>query len=135
MTAIRAELGGLCIGDDNEPSHLLLEKACQTGETNTLKYFEPSSCTSRSQEVQGSSKTKEVSFEGGSLIIKDTDDKLIAPTSSEMQFLFAMNRRGVAFKFARLMTFEQHSTFFPSNAVWLPPGRSFLSSTARRQTS
>ena len=47
-----------------------------------------------------------------------------------MQFLFAMNRRGVAFKFARLMTFEQHSTFFPSNAVWLPPGRSFLSSTA-----
>ena len=111
MAAIRAELGGLCISDDNEPSHLLLEKACQIGETNALKYLEPSSCTSRSQEVQGSSKTKELSFEGGSLVIKDKDDKLIAPTSSEMQFLFAMNRRGVAYKFARLMTFEQHSTW------------------------
>ena len=111
MAAIRVELGGLCISDDNEPSHLLLEKACQIGETNTLKYLEPSSCTSRSQEVQGSSKTKELSFEGGSLVIKDKDDKLIAPTSSEMQFLFAMNRRGVAYKFARLMTFEQHNTW------------------------
>ena len=111
MAAIKTELAGLSICDDNEPSHLLLEKACQIGETNTLKYLEPSSCTSRSQEVQGSSKTKELSFEGGALVIKDKDDKLIAPTSSEMQFLFAMTRRGVAFKFARLMTFEQHSTW------------------------
>lgn len=30
------------------------------------KYLEPSACTSRSQEVQGSSKTKELVFEGGS---------------------------------------------------------------------
>ena len=52
-----------------------------------------------------------MSFEGGALVIKDKDDKLVAPTSSEMQFLFAMTRRGVAFKFARLMTFEQHSTW------------------------
>ena len=52
MAAIKAELAGLSISDDNEPSHLLLEKACQMGESNTLKYLEPSSCTSRSQEVQ-----------------------------------------------------------------------------------
>lgn len=53
MAAIKAELAGLSISDDNGPSHLLLEKACQIGESNTLKYLEPSSCTSRSQEVQG----------------------------------------------------------------------------------
>ena len=46
LTAIRAELGGITISDDYEPSHLLLEKACQISETNTLKYLEPSSCTS-----------------------------------------------------------------------------------------
>ena len=109
MTAIRQELGGLTISDDYEPSHLLLEKACQITESNTLKYIEPSACTSRNQEVQGSSKTKELSFEGGSLVIKDKD--VVAPTSSEMQFLFAMVRRGVAFKFARLMNYEQHSTW------------------------
>ena len=85
MAAIRAELGGLCISDDNEPSHLLLEKACQIGETNTLKYLEPSSCTSRSQEVQGSSKTKELSFEGGSLVIKDKDDRMRILTQKKIQ--------------------------------------------------
>ena len=102
MNAIRAELGGLCLADDYEPSHLLLEKACQIQESNTLKYIDPASCTSRSQEVQGSTKTKELAFEGGTLVIKDKDDKLVAPTSSEIQFLQAMTRRGIAFKFASL---------------------------------
>ena len=111
MNAIRAELGGLCIADDYEPSHLLLEKACQIQESNTLKYIDPASCTSRSQEAQGSTKTKELAFEGGTLVIKDKDDKLVAPTSSEIQFLQAMTRRGIAFKFAKLMTYEQHTTW------------------------
>ena len=84
MNAIRAELGGLCIADEYEPSHLLLEKACQIQESNTLKYIDPASCTSRSQEVQGSTKTKELAFEGGNLVIKGKDDKLVAPTSSEI---------------------------------------------------
>ena len=43
------------------------------------------------------------------MIIKDKDDKLVAPTSSELQFLHAMTRRGIALKFAKLMTFDQHS--------------------------
>lgn len=109
MQTIRPELGGLTIADENEPSHVLLEKACQIHETNNLKYLEPSMCTSRAQEVQGGTKTKELAFEGGSLVIKDKDDRLIAPTSSELQFLNAMTRRGIAFKFAQLMNFEQHS--------------------------
>ena len=84
MQAIRKELAGVMITDENEPSHALLEKACQVFETNTLCYLEPSSCTSRSQEVQGGTKTKELAFEGGSLIVKDKYDKLIAPTASEL---------------------------------------------------
>ena len=109
MNAIKLELGGLSISDDNEPSHALLERACQIFETNTLKYLEPAICTSRAQEVQGGTKSKELSFEGGSMIIKDKDDKLVAPTSSELQFLHAMTRRGIALKFAKLMTFDQRS--------------------------
>ena len=54
-----------------------------------------STCTSRTQEVQGGTKTKELAFEGGSLIVKDKDDKLVAPTASELQFLGAMTRRGI----------------------------------------
>lgn len=109
MATIRAELGGLSISEENEPSHILLDKAVQIYETNTVKYLEPSVCTSRSQEVQGGTKSKELSFEGGALIIRDKDDKLIAPTSSELHFLQAMTRRGIAMKFARLMTYEQRN--------------------------
>ena len=105
----QSELGGLLISEENEPSHLLLEKACQINEANSLKYIEPAACTSRSQEVQGSSKTKELGFEGGALIVKDKDDKLVAPASSEMQFMYAMASRGIAFKFAKLMSYQQHS--------------------------
>lgn len=128
MAAIRVELAGIMISDENEPSHALLEKACQIFETNTLRYLEPAVCTSRSQEVQGGTKTKELAFEGGSLIVKDKDDKLVAPTSSELQFLNAMTRRGVSMKFARLMTFEQHTmwTSFLLQALQRepPPGYS-----------
>ena len=53
----------------------------------------------------------ELAFEGGALVIKDKEDKLIAPTSSEIQFLQAMTRRGIAFKFAKLMTYEQHTAW------------------------
>ena len=67
MDAIRSELGNISIHDDNDPSHALLEKACQIYETNALKYIEPSAATSRSQEVQGGTKSKELCFEGGSL--------------------------------------------------------------------
>ena len=45
------------------------------------------------------------------MVVKDKDDKLVAPTASEIQFLQAMARRGIAFKFARLMTYEQHNTW------------------------
>lgn len=45
------------------------------------------------------------------MVVKDKDDKLVAPTASEIQFLQTMTRRGIAFKFARLMTYEQHNTW------------------------
>ena len=71
MAQIRRELAGLQIFEENEPSHHLLEKACQINDTNTFKYIEPSACTSHSQEVQGGTKTKELAFESGSLVLKD----------------------------------------------------------------
>ena len=45
MATIRAELSGISISDESEPSHNLLEKTCRIHETNSLKYLEPSACT------------------------------------------------------------------------------------------
>ena len=128
MGMIRAELGGIDISEENEPSHTLLDKACQIYEHNAVKYLEPASCTSRSMEVQGGAKTKELVFESGSLVVRDKEDKTQAPTDSEMKLHFAMVRRGIAFKFARLMSFEQHckwvSFLFSSMQRDAPPGYS-----------
>ena len=62
MQAIRNELTRLSITEDSEPSHSLLERACQIHETNTLKYLEPSACTSRSQRSAGLDQDQGVGF-------------------------------------------------------------------------
>ena len=49
MAAIRTELAGVMIAEENEPSHALLEKTCQIYETNSMQYIEPAMCTSRAQ--------------------------------------------------------------------------------------
>ena len=126
MAAIRVELGGIDVSEENEPSHALLDKACQIHDNNSVKYLEPASCTSRSMEVQGGAKTKELAFESGALVVRDKEDKTQAPTDTEMKLHFAMVRRGIAFKFARLMTFEQHckwtSFLFSAMQRDAPPG-------------
>ena len=109
MRTLRMELTGLDIQEELEPSHALLERACQLNETNNLKYIEPSVCTSRNMEVQGGTKAKELAFEGGALVVRERDNKLQVPTDTEMKLNNAFTRRGIAFKFARLMNYEQHS--------------------------
>ena len=126
MRTLRNELTGLDIQDELEPSHALLERACQINETNSLKYIEPSVCTSRNMEVQGGVKAKELAFEGGALVVRERDNKLQVPTDTEMKLSNAFVRRGVAFKFARLMNYEQHSRWiaflFSATQRDLPPG-------------
>ena len=128
MRTLRLELTGLDIQEELEPSHSLLERACQINETNNLKYIEPSVCTSRNMEVQGGTKAKELAFEGGALVVRERDNKLQVPTDTEMKLSNAFARRGIAFKFARLMTYEQHnrwiSFLFTATQRDLPPGYS-----------
>lgn len=109
MADIKRSLGGIRIVDECEPSHNLLDRCCQIHETNSIKYIEPATCTSRSVEVQGGVKTKELAFEAGALVMRDKEDKTQVPTTTEMQLHYALLRRGIGFQFARLMTFEQHS--------------------------
>lgn len=128
MRALRAELAGLDIQDEHEPSHALLERACQINETNNLKYIELSICTSRNMEVQGGTKSKELAFDNGALVVRERDNKLQVPTDTEMKLNNAFIRRGLAFKFARLMNFEQHSKWvaflFSATQREMPPGYS-----------
>ena len=110
MDALRAAVVGVSISGEHDPAHCLLDKACQMYETNTLKHLD----------------LRELTFERGSLVLKNQEDKLVASTDSEIKVHYAMIRRGLAFQFAKLMSHEQHcqwETFlFESLHRETPPG-------------
>ena len=108
MEALRAAVLGVSISGEHDPAHCLLDKACQMYESNTLKYLDLASCVSRTLEIQGTTKSRELTLEKGSLVLKSPEDKLTSATDSEIKVHYAMIRRGLAFQFAKLMSHEQH---------------------------
>ena len=126
MVVLRAAVVGISISGEHDPAHCLLDKACQMYETNTLKHLDLSTCVSRTLEIQGTTRNRELTFERGSLVLKNQEDKLVASTDSEIKVHYAMTRRGLAFQFAKLMSHEQHcqwETFlFESIDRETPPG-------------
>ena len=125
MEALRAELRGIDIRGELEPAHGLLDKTCKMFDDNTIRWLEPSTCISRSMEVQGATKARELTLEKGALILK-SDDKQTCSTDSEIKLHYAFTRRAVALAFARIMTFQQHSAWetflFESLHREVPPG-------------
>ena len=128
LEALKTQLGGIGITGEHEPAHSVLDKTCAMYEANSIKYLELSSCISRTNEVQGATKSKELTLEKGSLVLKHGDDKLTSPTDSEIKVHYAMVRRGISFQFAKLMSFAQHAeweTFlFEALHREAPPGYS-----------
>ena len=56
------------------------------------------------------SKSRELTLKKGALILKQ-DDTLQCATDSETKLHYDLTRRGLAFAFDRLMTFQQHSAW------------------------
>lgn len=125
MEQLRADLRGIDIRGEMEPAHALLDKARAIFDNNSIKWLEPSICISRSLEVQGATKSRELTLEKGALILKQ-DDKLSCATDSEIKLHYALTRRGLALAFARLMAFQQHSAWetfmFETLHREVPPG-------------
>ena len=128
LEALKVQLGGIGITGEHEPAHSVLDRTCAMFEANNIKYLELSTCISRTNEVQGATKSKELTLEKGSLVLKHSDDKLTSPTDSEIKVHYAMVRRGISFQFAKLMSFAQHAeweTFlFEALHREAPPGYS-----------
>ena len=127
MDRLRQDLRGLDITGELEPSHGLLDKCCAIFDSNNVKWLEPSICISRSMEVQGTPKSRELTLEKGSLILKH-DDKQTCSTDSEIKLHYAMTRRAIALAFATVLTYQQHNAWmcflFESLHREVPPGYS-----------
>lgn len=109
MQALQTSLTGLRLTGELDPAHVLLDRASAMYDQNVVKYLEPSSCISRSHEIQGRKESKELSLEKGALVLKNPNEKLTSPTDTELKMHYATQRRGLAFQFANLMTYAQHN--------------------------
>lgn len=129
MENLRNELRGVDIRGELEPAHSLLDKTCKMFDDNSIKWLEPSACISRSMEVHGATKSRELTLEKGALILK-SDDRQTCSTDSEIKLhtmvCFYRTRRAVAFAFARIMTYQQDCAWeaflFESLHREVPPG-------------
>lgn len=127
MQALKTALPGLTVEGEHDPAHSLLDKVCNMFDNNTLKYLDPATCVSRSHEIQGTTKNRELTFERGSLVMKPPNE-LSTPTDSEIKVHYAFVRRGLALQFGRLMSYNQHcqweSFLFSALHREAPPGYS-----------
>ena len=109
MEAIRANLGGLSISGELESAHSVLDKMCGMYESNNLKDMDFASCISRPFEIQNTNaKNKELTLEPGSFVVKASEGPQ-STTDTEIKAHFAFVRRKIAFQFAKLMRYNQHS--------------------------
>ena len=115
MDQLRTQLAGVSLTGQLEPSHALLDLAVQQWENRCLKYVGPEKCHSREDEVQNSKPiTTNLSLEGGKLKVTETDGVEDRDIEGSLQVLNALRRRGVAYAFARLISWEKHEAYVAS---------------------
>ena len=104
---LKARLTGLTFTPATEPSHSLIDRACQQLDDNVLSYIPLNRCTSRQDEtLQAKSDTTFVLDSSGNLRVtkklKTEDTKL----EGEHRLKLAFHRRALAYEIANIGTFQ-----------------------------
>lgn len=111
MDEIRKRLGGLHIYGNLEPSQSLLDETCHQYETRCIKHIEPAKCTSKEQEVSSGRADKRIKLDGNSLTVKETKHVPDETISTTLQLSQCLTRRGIAYDFAGLISYNEHSLY------------------------
>lgn len=132
LADLRARIPGQLVEGHSEPAHSLLDAATQMYESNCLKMIPIEKCFSRLTELMSSQKSQSrlLEIESSKVVIKDRED-LESSVQSSYQLLEALKRRGLAFDFAGIMTFQNHERFVHTLFAHMnrdpPPGYSRVS--------
>ena len=134
MDALKAALPGLLLEGPLEPSHHLLDRAASLEKENVFRYLGPEICTSRSWEVTHSKpERKFLELDAGKLSMSSQSTVPDNPPHSALQLQECLLRRGVAFVFAQVCTYNAYqryiSQLFQHLARDPPPGYSRCSVT------
>lgn len=106
---LQAKLVGLALVDDLEPSHGLVDLACQQVDEGSIAYIPWSACTTRAQEVHGCKRTKEWRADkDGVLREHSATETATAEIGNELKLKYALQRRGLALDIAGILPFAEH---------------------------
>ncbi len=111
MTAVRRELAGVVIEGPLEPSHHLLDLVSQQFETKQLQYLDPSKCSSRNFEIQMGKTVKQVHLDSEKLVVKEQSQVPAQQGLNELQTYEALRRRGIAYEFADMISWNTHERY------------------------
>ena len=103
-------LPGIRIKGESQPSYALVDLVAQVKETNCITWIPPSKCSKRDSEVQNTIKDKPVtlSLEQQMVKLASAEETILVDTSTDLQFQWALQRRGLAYDQCSLIGFEEH---------------------------
>ena len=112
----RTRLVGLQIVGETQPSFGLVDLVANIADTNNIVWLPPSKCTKRDAEIQMTLKEKPqtVTVENQTLKLATAPPVLKVEIGNELQFQWAMQRRGFAFDQCRLINHEIHERWVQS---------------------
>lgn len=111
MIELKARLVGVCVERQLDPSHSLLDATSQMYESQQITYLSPEKCTSREWEISRSKTAKQLAIDSDKLTIKEKSEVPEQTASSEMQVFEALRRRGIAFDFSDIVTWQTHERY------------------------
>eukprot|EP00435_Cladocopium_sp_Y103_P066376 s126_g28.t1 len=111
LDQLRIRFTGLNIHGSGEPSNALLDETCSQFEARTLKYVEPKRCTSRELEIQTGKSSKQLKLDSSTLAIKETKTVEDEAVSTTFHLAMCLKRRGLAYEFANLISFNVHELY------------------------
>ena len=111
MADLKRRLPGVLIERQMSPSHALLDMCAQQFESRQLKYLSPDRCTSREWEVSMSKSAKQIEIDTDKLVVKEKAETPDCTTTGEMETFEALRRRGVAYAFVDILSWEVHERY------------------------
>ena len=111
MLDLKRRLPGVLIERQMSPSHALLDMCAQQYESRQLKYLSPDRRTSREWEVSMSKSAKQIEIDADKLVVKEKADTPDCTTTGEMETFEALRRRGVAYAFVDILSWEVHEKY------------------------
>lgn len=111
LDALRTRLVGVNISGVGEPSHALIDECCHQYETRTLRYIDPTRCTSRELEVTSGKADKKIKLDAGSLTVREQKTVPDETVSTTYHLAQCLRRRGIALDFANLVSFTTHEQY------------------------